>query len=288
MKKFFKKHLLTFVILLVFLIGLSVLLYPIISDYFIAMSQSRVVATYRDAVDALDPMFIERLLTEAHEYNERLLGKTDRYNFTEEDYQEYYSLLNVDAGGIPVMGTLEVPLVNISLPIYHGTSDAVLQIGLGHFEGTSLPVGGPSTHSVITGHRGLPSALLLTDIDRMVIGDTFHINVLTETLTYVVDQILVILPVNFEPLEIEEGMDYVTLLTCTPYGINSHRLLVRGVRAESEEEILTVQRRAIMSEALRVDTGLVLVIILIPTILTMITVNTIKNIRKSMKTKKSR
>ena len=282
MKKL-KKHLLTIIIVLVFLIGLSVLLYPTVSDYFNKRNQSRVVASYREAVERMDPRDIEGMFAEAHEYNERLRLRPNRFELSDEEYEEYYNLLNVGIGATGIMGALDISYLNIMLPIYHGTGEAVLQIALGHFEGTSLPVGGLGTHTVITGHRGLPSALLLTEIDRMVIGDVFMIHVLNETLTYQVDQIVIVEPGDFSELAIDPNMDYATLLTCTPYGINSHRLLVRGHRIENEEAEVAIRRLVMLSEARQISTIHALAIFLVPVLAVVIIVKVVLNIRKSRK-----
>jgi len=284
MKKFLKQNVLTIAIMLVFLIGLAVMIYPAVSDYFIKRSQSRVVASYRQVVERMDPREIERMFTEAQEYNERLLLKPNRFEFTEEDYEEYYTMLSVDTDGVAVIGSLEIGLINVDLPIYHGTSESVLQVAIGHLEGSTLPIGGPQTHAVITGHRGLPSALLLTELDRMGIGDTFVLHVLNETMTYMVDQILVVEPTDFSSLIVDPEMDYVTLLTCTPYGINSHRLLVRGHRIENEEAA-TIVRTVILSEARMVRRQLALFVIFIPALIILSTVKIILNMHNRKKDK---
>ena len=281
MKKFLKKHLLTLAIVVIFIVGLCILLYPTVSDYFNSRNQSRVVASYREAVDRLDPRYIEEMFAAAHEYNVRLRTKQNRFEFTEEDYIEYNSLLNVDTGTNSVIGTLEISLLGIMLPIYHGTGDAVLQVALGHFEGTSLPVGGLGTHTVITGHRGLPSALLLTEIDRLENGDIFVIHVLNETLTYQVDQVVIVEPTDFSELGIDLSMDYATLLTCTPYGINTHRLLVRGHRIENEAAEEIVRRLVVLSEARQLSEGHALLIILVPVLILLIITKLILYLRKS-------
>ena len=263
-----KKHLFTIVILIIFLVGLSVLLYPVVSDFFIARSQARVVESYHEFISQMDESEIDALLEAAHAYNERLRYKPNRhviYNpnheeFSQADLAEYNSLLNVSHGGI--MGALEIDFINVNLPIYHSTSDEVLQIGIGHFEGTSLPVGGEGTHAVITGHRGLPSATLLSNIDRMEEGDIFVIRVLNRRLVYQVDQIVVVEPHDFKDLEIFPDMDLVTLLTCHPYGINTHRLLVRGHRIGDESSVTA--RRVILSQASNVSSIIIIAAIVIP------------------------
>lgn len=225
------KKLIPVLIIAVLVIGLSVLLYPTAANYFNARSQSRVVARYYESLEGLDDAEYGALLDAAHEYNRKLNGRSNRYSFTEEDDAEYRRQLSVNNSG--VMGIIEIERINVRLPVYHGTSESVLQAGTGHLEGTSLPVGGANTHSAVTGHRGLPSSLLFTHLDKLAVGDTFILYVLKETLTYKIDQILVVEPDQTEAMEPAEGMDYCTLMTCTPYGINSHRMLLRGHRIEN-------------------------------------------------------
>ena len=229
-----KKHRCTIIITLAFLAGLSVLLYPTVASYINSGRQSRAVESYHEAVRKLDERDYSDLLGAARVYNEALRGKAGRFRFSRAELMEYMGLLNIAAGG--VMGTLEIESINVRLPIYHGTSEAVLQIGAGHLEGTSLPVGGPGTHAGISGHRGLPSSILLTNIDRLAPGDTFLLRVLSEKLHYQIDRILTVDPDDMQEMEIAPDMDYCTLITCTPYGINSHRLLVRGFRVDAPRE----------------------------------------------------
>lgn len=229
-----KKRLSTVILILIFLAGLSLLLYPTVSNYWNSLHQSRAIAEYDEQVAELDGEDYEQLWTAAESYNKTLINNTDRFHISDKELEKYESLLNVSGNG--VIGYIEIPSINCSLPIYHGTDEAVLQIGLGHIEGTSLPTGGEGTHCVISGHRGLPSARLFTDLDKMKEGDVFTLHVLDRTLTYETDQILTVEPDELEALTIENGKDYCTLVTCTPYGINSHRLLVRGHRIETPAE----------------------------------------------------
>ena len=223
------KRVLTVIVILMIVTGLSLLLYPTVSDYLRTLAYRRTISSYTASVEQLDDHRYEELLAAARAYNKRL---AERGGFTlalsKEQWAEYISLLDIDNSG--VMGYVSVPKVNISLPIYHGTDDSVLQSGVGHLEGSSLPMGGPGTHTVLSAHTGLPSAKLFTSIDQLMEGDTFTVRVLKETLTYQVDQILVVLPYQTDALRIEPEKDYCTLVTCTPYGVNSHRLLVRGHR----------------------------------------------------------
>lgn len=254
-----KGHLSTLILILVFLVGLSLLLYPTVSDYWNSLHQSRVIAEYVGRVANLDENVYEQLWADAKAYNQALLEKGDRYTFTEEEKDEYESLLNVSGSGI--IGYIEIKKINCLLPIYHGTDENVLQIAVGHIEGSSLPTGGESTHCVLSGHRGLPSAKLFTELDMLIEGDTFALRILDETLTYEVDQILIVEPREIEALEIEEGKAYCTLVTCTPYGINSHRLLVHGHRIDNPEEAATIR---VTSDAMQIEPVIVAPIVAVP------------------------
>ena len=262
----------TIILLLILFTGLSLLLYPTVSDYWNSFHQSRAIASYTAQVEEMDPADYEAMWNAAAEYNQRLLADTgDRYRMTEAEEEEYESLLDVTGTG--VMGYVEIPKLKTSLPIYHGTDAAVLQIAIGHLAGSSLPVGGEGTHCVLTGHRGLPSAKLFTNLDEMVEGDTFSLHVLDQTLTYEVDQIRVVEPQELDDLEIEEGKDYCTLVTCTPYGVNSHRLLVRGHRIADQQnasvpaDAVQIDRFLVSPVVAAVLIGLVLIIILIRRVL---------------------
>jgi len=215
-------------LVLVFLAGLSLMLYPTVSNYLNSRLQAGVVSGYQQLVQTTNTEEQMHMISQAKQFNELLAQRENPYVLPEEMLPQYETLLDFSGSGM--MGYLEIPCINCELPIYHGVGEDVLQQAIGHLEWTSLPVGGQSTHCVISGHRGLPTADLLTHIDRMRVGDHFYLNVLGETLEYQVDQIKVVLPEDTDDLIIEEGQDYVTLLTCTPYGINSHRLLVRGTR----------------------------------------------------------
>jgi sortase A len=228
-----KSKTVTILLAIGFTLGLTLLLYPTVSNYWNSIHQGRVVTDYNTIVATLSRQDYEQIFSDAQAYNESLLTNTDRFDIDETTDQTYYkSLLSIN--GSEVMGTLEIPKLNVKLPLYHGTSEAVLQEGIGHIEGSSLPIGGESTHSALSGHSGLPSAKLLTDLDQMEIGDMFYLYVCGKTLAYQVDQILIVDPDDVEPLAITPGEDYVTLITCTPYGINTHRLLVRGTRTDVE------------------------------------------------------
>lgn len=276
MNKFSRKNRITGILLLVaFLAGLSLLLYPFLADYWNSMHQSRAIATYRNAVTELDNNDYEGMLEEAQAYNDALPGNPDRFLPSEEEHQRYENLLSISEDGI--IGYVEIPSIHVSLPFYHGTDEDILQVAAGHIEGSSLPVGGEGTHCVISGHRGLPSARLFTDIDQLTEGDIFTLLVLDETLTYEVDQIRIVEPEDISLLEIEEGKDLCTLVTCTPYGVNSHRLLVRGHRVENREEEGILR---ITADALMVDSRFVAPVIAAPIILVLILVLMVRTLRK--------
>ncbi len=241
-----KKHISTIIIALIFLAGLGFLLYPTVSNLWNRAHQSRAIATYTKQVEKLDDSQNKEMLKAARKYNKSLLKKSDHWKLSKKDKKKYESLLDVSGTGI--MGYIEVPKIDCSLPIYHGTDEGALQIAIGHLEGSSLPVGGKSTHCVLSGHRGLPSARLFTDLDQMEEGDIFILNILGRKLAYEVDQIRVVLPEEMSDLEIEEGKDLCTLVTCTPYGINTHRLLVRGHRTEYVEKKVAEEKKEVQTK----------------------------------------
>lgn len=238
MKK--KTNSITNVILVVLLLaGLSLLLYPSVSNYWNSLHQSRAITDYAEKVAELDTEQYEAVWEAAFAYNAELAKNGGNVlGMSEEKRAEYESLLDVSGNGI--MGYIEIPQISCSLPIYHGADDAVLQVAVGHLEWSSLPVGGESTHCVLSGHRGLPSAKLFTRLDELQNGDVFMLRVLDEVLTYEVDQVLIVEPDEINSLGITQGEDYCTLVTCTPYGINTHRLLVRGHRIENIAESDTI------------------------------------------------
>ena len=262
-----KKHLSTITLILALLAGVSLLLYPTVSDYWNARHASKAVADYTQNVQALDRDVYDELLAAAEDYNRSLLTRENSFFLTEAQQAQYDSLLDISGTGI--MGYIEIPSINVSLPVYHGTSDSVLQIAVGHLDWTSLPVGGESTHCVLSGHRGLPSAKLFTNLDQIVEGDTFVLRVLDEVLTYAVDRILIVEPEDVTALQIEPGKDLCTLVTCTPYGINSHRLLVRGHRIETEQEEEAVR---LVSDGIQIEPLLVAPVVALPMLLTLLLV----------------
>lgn len=266
MKKTVKKNRMVVILLIVVLLaGLSLLLYPFVSDYWNSLHQSRAIATYMEAVTELDDTAYERWWKEAQAYNASLPGKQNRFQPDEEEQRSYEKLLDISGTGI--IGYVEIPSIDVLLPIYHGTDEEVLQVAIGHIEGSSLPIGGPGTHSVISGHRGLPSSRLFTDLDQLTERDIFILRVLDETLTYEVNQIHIVEPDDTSLLGIEEGQDLCTLITCTPYGVNSHRLLVRGHRVENQKVSDTLR---ITADAMLVDPRLVTPLIATPILLALI------------------
>lgn len=258
-------NLITTVLVIVLVAGLSLVLYPSIANWWNSFHQTQVISDYVSTVSKLDGKQCEKILEDAHKYNSKLV-KQEGYNpfLTSERKKEYESLLNFNDDGI--MGYIEIPLIQCQLPIYHGTADEVLQFAAGHIEWSSLPVGGKSTHTVISGHRGLPSARLFTDIDRLIVGDVFSLKILNETLCYEVDQIKIVLPEETEDLQIEKGKDYCTLITCTPYGVNTHRLLVRGHRIPNSGYA------GVPQDAMQIEPMIIAPIVAIPMLLVLLIV----------------
>jgi sortase A len=247
-----RKYASTFILIVALLTGLSLLLYPQVSDYWNSIHQSRAIASYQEQLDAADNHVFEQMLADAQAYNESLRKSPNRYNRSEEELAWYNSLLDISGTGI--MGYIEIPILQVKLPMYHGVDESVLQIAAGHIEGSSLPVGGPGTHCVLSGHRGLPTARLFTDLDQLTVGDIFMLHVLDQTLTYEVDNIAIVKPDELSLLEIEDKQDLCTLVTCTPYGVNTHRLLIRGHRTDNlpEEKILRIEADAKQIDPMKV------------------------------------
>lgn len=253
----------TLVLLIIFFVGLSILLYPMVSQYLNSKVQSKAIDDYEKKFSNISSDDYKKMFEEAKKYNEELL-KLDYPLVQYNKLTGYNDILNLNDNGM--IGYVSIEKIKVELPIYHGTSSAVLNVAAGHMEGSSLPVGGESTHSIISAHRGLPSSRLFTDLDKMELGDTFTITVLNQTLTYQVDKIEVIEPKEVKSLEIIEGEDYVTLLTCTPYGINTHRLLVRGKRIENVNK----KKLYVTYEAYKVDRFIVTIAIALPILLGLI------------------
>ena len=249
------------ILVLGFLVGISLLLYPAVSDYWNSKTQTRAIVDYESVLEYLEPEDHSAIFEEAYDYNRRLFAQRDPLMYFDE-VPGYYEALDVLGHGM--IGYLKIDRIDVELPIYHGTSTEVLNIGVGHLEGSSLPVGGESTHSVMSAHRGLPSAKLFTDLDRVEIGDTFQITVLDQVLTYQVDQITIVTPTEIDDLKIVEGKDYCTLFTCTPFGINTHRLLVRGIRIETITEKPAIY---VSNDAFRIEPLLVTPVVAAPMLL---------------------
>lgn len=269
-----KKHLFTVIIVCVFLLGLSLLLYPTVSDWWNTFHQSRAVASYIEKVSTMEDDMYGNILNQAREYNSTVADKGVKFRLSDDELKKYESVLNITDSGI--MGYVEIPKINCKLPIYHGIDDSVLQVAIGHIAGTSLPVGGESSHCVISGHRGLPSARLFTDIDKLNQGDTFAIHVLDETLYYEVDQIRIVKPEQTENIRITKGEDYCTLVTCTPYGVNSHRLLVRGHRLQNQKDSSV----RVTADAIQYEPIIIVPFIALPILIVLIIIFIIRDRRR--------
>jgi len=254
----------TIILLVSFFIGLSVLLYPAISSYWNSKTQSEAIVDYEAMLAAYKPEDYTYVFQQADDYNRALAELSVPLRDYPELDELYWSALNMGSTGM--MGYVTIPKISQELPVYHGTSDAVLSVGVGHFQGTSLPVGGTNTHSIVSAHRGLPTAVLFTHLDRMEIGDTFYFTILDRTITYEVDQIRIVEPDDGSLIQIEAGKDYCTLLTCTPYGINTQRLLVRGHQIDATQ----TRNLYIANEAYRVDTLIVMPLVALPIILVLL------------------
>lgn len=250
------------ILFVLFLAGLSLLLYPSLANYINSKHQTVAIAAYSEKVSAIEEDDCESYWQDAIRYNAAIPGRVNQFAPSEEELTQYYRLLDPSGNGI--MGYIEIPAIDVTLPIYHGAEENVLQVGVGHLDWTSLPVGGEDTHCVLSGHRGLPRAKLFTHLDKLVEGDIFMLRVLDEVLTYEVDQILIVLPDESDELKIVPGADLCTLVTCTPYGINTHRLLVRGHRIETPEDVPTIR---ITADAIQVDPLLVAPVLIIPIII---------------------
>jgi len=237
----------TALLFILFIAGLSLLLYPTVSDYWNSSRSTKAIMSYDEEVSKLEKQKYEQVWNDARSYNSSLIGRENDYLLSDEQQAQYNSLLDLTGTGI--MGYIEIPNIRCSVPIYHGTEENVLQIAIGHLEWSSLPTGGESTHAVLSGHRGLPSARLFSDLDKIVEGDTFMLRILDEVLTYEVDKISIVEPHETEELKLQQGKDYCTLVTCTPYGVNSHRLLVRGHRVENLKKTTIT----LVSEAQQID-----------------------------------
>ena len=234
MSKKLKKQIPNIIFGIIFIVGIAIFLYPSVSNYINSKNQSRAIKNYDEALSSLTEEDYTKYWQAAYSYNDALAQKTMNFTLSDEELKEYNSIL--DPTGTGVIGTIEIENIGVNLPIYHGTEESVLQVGIGHLEGTSFPTGTVSTHTVLSGHRGLPSAKLFTDLDQMIEGDTFLLHILDKTFAYQVDQINIVLPEETQDLAIQPDKEYVTLVTCTPYGVNTHRLLVRAKRVDYNEE----------------------------------------------------
>ncbi len=256
-----RKHISTIILAVVFIVGIGMLIYPSFSDYWNSLHSSVAISDYTEAIAELDNESYEELWEAAERFNEKIYERHGIYALSDEELKEYNSLLNVSDNG--VMGYIDIPSIKTKLVLYHGISETVLQVGAGHMEYTSLPVGGANCHSGISGHRGLVSAKLFTNLNKMVEGDIFMLHILDETLTYEVDQILIVEPEVTDPLLPAEGMDYCTLVTCTPYGINSHRLLVRGHRIDNIDDV----SQRVSADAMQIEPLMVAPVVSAPMLL---------------------
>ena len=245
-----KKHMSTLILVVLLLLGVSLLLYPTVSDYWNNLHQTKAIAGYVQSINNITEERFSMLLHSAEAYNRKIAFKGINFRLSDSELKEYDNMLNIDNSGI--MGYVEISSIGCCLPIYHGTDESTLQIAVGHIAGSSLPIGGESTHCVLSGHRGLPSAKIFSNLDKLSKGDCFVIQTLKQTLTYEVDQILTVTPTDVSALSIENGSDFCTLVTCTPYGINTHRLLVRGHRVDNNNSA-TVR---IASDAVIFDTAI--------------------------------
>ncbi len=259
-----KKRLISLILSIACLTGLMMVLYPTVSDVWNQRHSSHSIASYNETVELVDDSAYAAEWQKALSFNAKL-RELKGYDLGEELLAEYYATL--DLSGLGILGYVQIPKINVELPIYHGTSEGVLQIAVGHIEWSSLPIGGPSTHCVVSGHRGLASARIFTDLPKLDLGDVFYVRVLNELLTYEVDQIRTVMPNDVEDLKVVEGEDYFTLVTCTPYGINTHRLLVRGHRIENTVE---AKKLYVSSDAVRVEPLIVVPLLAAPIIGTLV------------------
>lgn len=269
-----KRRAYSYIPILVFLGGLSLLLYPTISNYWNVLHQSRVINSYVEEVNDMTEEKKQEIWQQAEKYNANALTRANPFEPSDEELEQYNNLLNISGNG--VMGYVEIPTINCNLPVYHGTQDNVLQVAVGHIEWSSLPVGGINTHTVLSGHRGLTSARLFSNLDKLNEGDRFMLHVLDETLTYEVDQIHIVDPEDTTDLQIKKGLDLCTLVTCTPYGINTHRLLVRGHRVANDSAANT---KYITSDAVRFNSKLFAIYLAVPLLIIVLAImNAVKRI----------
>ncbi len=278
-----RQRLSTILLVLILLLGLGILIYPTFSDYWNTVHQSRAIASYSERVAQIEPEDYTSQWEAAVAYNAELTTLPNRWLLDEEQTKRYNDLLNIAGNG--VMGYIEIPKIGVSLPLYHGTDESVLQTAIGHIEGSSLPTGGIGTHAVFSGHRGLPSAKLFTNLDQLENEDIFILRVMDEILTYEVDQVLIVLPYEMDALAIDPDKDYCTLVTCTPYGINTHRLLVRGHRIDNIEESNVIR---VVADATQIDPIIVAPIIALPILLLLFIIMMVTTGRSKKKNRENR
>jgi len=269
-----KKKRTTIILLIVFFVGLSVLLYPSVSSFWNSKTQSEAIVDYEAMLEQYKPEDYTAIFQAAEEYN-RTLAQLNDPLAEGSRLEDYHEVLNL--GGTGMMGYLTVPKIRQELPVYHGTSEGVLSVAVGHLQGTSLPVGGAGTHTVVSAHRGLPTAVLFTHLDRMEVGDTFYFTILDRTITYEVDQIRIVDPDDSSLLQIQEGKDYCTLLTCTPYGINTQRLLVRGHQIDASQ----TRSIYVANEAYRIEPLIVMPLVALPIIFVLLIYVTFAPVKKA-------
>ena len=263
----------TIIMIVLFFIGLLTLFYPTLSNYYNEKMGSKTIYNYESILNSYDTNKFKQIKKDAINYNKKL-SKLKEPLLDYDDLKNYNKVLNVNDEGM--IGYLSIDKIRVEIPIYHGTNNDTLNSFVGHIEGTSLPIGGKGTHSVLSAHRGLPSAKLFSDLDRLELGDTFKITVLDEVLTYEVDKISIVKPNNSKELKIDKNNDYVTLLTCTPYGINTHRLLVRGKRVDNN-----INKVYITTEGFKLNKLIVIPILTLPIIILLILIIIIKPVKKN-------
>lgn len=281
--RWIKDRLFTIILVGVLILGLGLLIYPSFADYWNSFHQSRAVMSYAESVANMNEEEYARILDEARIYNKELAEKGISWKPTDEQQEYYRSQLDVDESGI--MGYIKIQKIDVMLPVYHSTEEGILQTSIGHLEESSLPVGGASSHCMLSGHRGLPSARLFTDLDKLIEGDTFTLTVLNETLTYEVDHIWIVEPTDLSHLTIEDGKDYCTLITCTPYGINTHRLLVRGHRIDNLDGSAMVVADAIQIQPIYIAPFLAVPLLVILLLYVLISTSAKNRKKKDLKEK---
>lgn len=279
MIKWVKKNLVNLILILIFLTGAGLIAYPTVSDWYNSYHQSLIVMEYAEKVSGMDKETMDAIWASAETYNQKVSRLGNNWSPGDEWIAAYLQELSFDEKG--VMGYIQIPKFDLKIPIYHTTEEQYLQKGIGHMAGTSLPIGGEGTHSVLSGHRGLPTARLFTDLDKMVVGDKFQFTILNRTLSYEVDQIRIVEPEDFSQLNIVNDMDYCTLFTCTPYGINTHRLLVRGHRIKTANGSVDVPSDAMQYEPVLIAPFFAAPVLLLGLVWLLVTTSGRSRIRRS-------